>query len=196
MTFTRVVTRMVISCFLLYACVYVLFIENHLPDVVIVFASTPTCDIREVGVSYNYYGIRTTWNNDTLVGITIGFVLIQLLSHRFIKDSYIRLIPSTGVLIGVAMSSYGEIYRLISAFSNNEVHQGTVSHCGIFRGEVVDMTYSVNWKMATVLLASVFTAVVLFMIQVVPAIRRMWSETHVQVEPCVQVKNEHIMSMV
>ena len=181
MTFTRVVTRMVISCFLLYACVYVLFIENHLPDAVIVFASTPTCDIREVGVSYNYYGIRTTWNNDTLVGITIGFVLIQLLSHRFIKDSYIRLIPSTGVLIGVAMSSYGEIYRLISALSDNQVLQKTISHCGSHRGEVVDMTYTVNWKMAVVLLASVFTAVMLFMIHMVSAIRRLRSKTGVQV---------------
>ena len=196
MTSTRDVTRMVISCFLLFACVYVLFIENHLLNATLLFASTPTCDILEVGVSYNYYGIPTTWNDVTLIAITGGFVFIQFLSHFFIEDSFIRLIPSTGVLIGVAMSSYGEIYRLISAFSNNEVHQGTVSHCGIFRGEVVDMTYSVNWKMATVLLASVFTAVVLFMIQVVPAIRRMWSETHVQVEPCVQVKNEHIMSMV
>jgi hypothetical protein len=196
MTSTRDVTRMVISYFLLFACVYVLFIENHLLNATLLFASTPTCDILEVGVSYNYYGIPTTWNDDTLIVITGGFVVVQLLSHFFIKDSFIRLIPSTGVLIGVAMSSYGEIYRLISAFSNNEVHQGTVSHCGIFRGEVVDMTYSVNWKMAAVLLAAVVTVAVLFMIQVVPAIRRLWSETRNQVEPGDQFNNASITVVV
>lgn len=193
---TRDVTRMVISCFLLFACVYVLFIENHLFDATLLFASTLTCDILEVGVSYNYYGIPTNWNDDTLIAITGGFVLIQFVSHFFIKDSFIRLIPSTCVLIGIVTSSYGEIYRLISAFPNNEVRQETVSQCGIFRGKVVVMTYSVNWKMATVLLASVITAVVLFTIQVVPAIRRLRSETRDQVEPCDQVNNASITVLV
>tara|TARA_B110000971_G_scaffold130718_1_gene133713 strand:+ start:5394 stop:5996 length:603 start_codon:yes stop_codon:yes gene_type:complete len=193
---TRDVTRMVISCFLLFACVYVLFIENHLLNATLLFASTPTCDILDVGVSYNYYGIPTNWNGDTLIAITGGFVFIQFLSHFFIEDSFIRLIPSTGVLIGVVTSSYGEIYRLISAFPNNEVRQETVSQCGIFRGKVVVMTYSVYWMMVYVLIASVVTVAVLFTIQVVSAILRLRSETRNQVEPCDQVKNEPIMSMV
>lgn len=169
---------------LLFAFGYLLFVENTLPDAAIFFTSTETCDIRAPGQSYNYYGSPTTWDNHTVVALTGVFMIIQLVSHRFLYIPntshfvrHIRLIPTTCVLLGEVLSSYGEIFRLISALQTGQVATPTISDCGPHRGTPVIMTYGIDWDMTTVLFLSVACTVVLFLIELVSAIRDTRQET-------------------